>query len=484
MGNLSRHFFSGIIYTGLAKYSGLVIGIVVTAVLARFIDAEDFGVVAIATVVINFFSTLTTVGISPAIVQSQDIKDRDISSINSFTILLAIFLTILYEISLPFIVKLYSGNLLLLRIMRILGVSILFSVSSIVPNAIILKSKLFKFISLRTLLIQFVLGIISIICALSGVGIYSLLINPIGSSLLLLIISFYKVPIVVSRINWKSVQKILSFSILQALFNFVYLSYRNIDKLFVGRFCGLSSLGYYEKSYRLMMLPLENITSVISPVLHPILSEHQTNISIIQNAYIKILKTLSEFSFILTVVIYYLAESIILVLYGEQWLPSVPVFRILSLSICVQIMQAPIGAILQSLNKVKVLLYGSLLTLLYVIVSLVFSYYVGGVESVAIGIDVAFVLGFITYQIFIAKNCNIHLLSICKVILPGLLQGVILFIVLFIVTQYMTEGVVSLIIGVMLTTVLFMLILIRMGYMPSTLQVLRSLFKKQGKFNS
>lgn len=38
---------------------------------------------------------------------------------------------------------------------------------------------------------------------------------------------------------------------------------------------GAANLGYYEKSYRLMMLPLENVSSVISPVLHPLLSEYQ-----------------------------------------------------------------------------------------------------------------------------------------------------------------------------------------------------------------
>ena len=37
----------------------------------------------------------------------------------------------------------------------------------------------------------------------------------------------------------------------------------------------MNSLGYYEKSYRLMMLPLQNITHVISPVMHPVFSNFQ-----------------------------------------------------------------------------------------------------------------------------------------------------------------------------------------------------------------
>ena len=56
--NLKQQLFSGVFYTALAKYSGIVISLVVAGVLARLLSPDDFGIVAIATVIIAFFGIL------------------------------------------------------------------------------------------------------------------------------------------------------------------------------------------------------------------------------------------------------------------------------------------------------------------------------------------------------------------------------------------------------------------------------------------
>ena len=61
----------------------------------------------------------------------------------------------------------------------------------------------------------------------------------------------------------------------QFLFSVMSYFIRNLDKMLIGKYIGMAPLGYYEKSYRLMSLPIQNITYVITPVLHPILSDYQ-----------------------------------------------------------------------------------------------------------------------------------------------------------------------------------------------------------------
>ena len=56
MASIQKELASGIIYTAISKYSGINISLAVAGVLARLIDPEEFGVVAIATVIISFFS--------------------------------------------------------------------------------------------------------------------------------------------------------------------------------------------------------------------------------------------------------------------------------------------------------------------------------------------------------------------------------------------------------------------------------------------
>ena len=65
--NIKNQLFSGVFYTALAKYSGIVISLVIAGILARLLSPDDFGIVAVATVIIAFFSLLTDMGISPAL---------------------------------------------------------------------------------------------------------------------------------------------------------------------------------------------------------------------------------------------------------------------------------------------------------------------------------------------------------------------------------------------------------------------------------
>ena len=76
--NLKQQLFSGVFYTALAKYSGIIISLVVAGVLARLLSPDDFGIVAIATVIIAFFGIFTDMGISPAIIQDKTLTKHEL----------------------------------------------------------------------------------------------------------------------------------------------------------------------------------------------------------------------------------------------------------------------------------------------------------------------------------------------------------------------------------------------------------------------
>lgn len=60
MTSLKHQLFSGVFYTALAKYSGIGVSLVVAGMLARLISPDDFGVMAVATVIIAFSTCLLT----------------------------------------------------------------------------------------------------------------------------------------------------------------------------------------------------------------------------------------------------------------------------------------------------------------------------------------------------------------------------------------------------------------------------------------
>ena len=96
MTSLKHQLFSGVFYTALAKYSGIGVSLVVAGVLARLISPDDFGVMAVATVIIAFFNLFTDVGLSPAIIQHKALTGENLSGLFSFTVWTGIGLALLF----------------------------------------------------------------------------------------------------------------------------------------------------------------------------------------------------------------------------------------------------------------------------------------------------------------------------------------------------------------------------------------------------
>ena len=162
--SIKQEMIRGIFWTAVQKYSGLIVQIIVTAILARLLTPEDFGVVAIATVLIAFFTLFTDMGIGSAIIQKQDLTQEDLNSIFSFTIWGGILLAVLFFWAAYLIGAFYKEDSLVL-ICQLLSVNLLFAAWNIVPNALLNKNKRFKFIAERTLSLQVICGIISVFAA-------------------------------------------------------------------------------------------------------------------------------------------------------------------------------------------------------------------------------------------------------------------------------------------------------------------------------
>lgn len=434
---LKKELLSGVFYTAVAKYSGIVISLVVAGILARLIQPEEFGIVAIATVIISFFSIFSDLGIAPAIIQNKQLQQEDLANIFSFTVWSGTALSILFFFCSWPISWFYEQNTTLLIICQLLSINLFFATVNLVPNALLYKAKEFKFIAWRSFGVQMAGGIIAVFSALAGAGLYALIINPIISSILLFIISFRKYPQQLNR-TWgiNSIKKIFSFSAYQFLFNLINYFSRNLDKLLIGKYMGMSPLGYYEKSYRLMMLPLQNISHVITPVMHPIFSEYQNDLNRLATSYEKIIRLLAFIGFPLSVFLWFSAREITLIIFGEQWIPSVAIFQILAISVGVQIIMSSSGSIFQASNDTRSLFVcGVFSTILNVSGILTGIFFLKNLEAVAWCITTTFCLNFIQcYWQMYRITFHRPLKNIINQLLSPLLISGIVFLVLHLLT--------------------------------------------------
>lgn len=394
--NIKKQLFSGVFYTALAKYSGVIISLVVAGILARLLSPDDFGVVAIATVIIAFFNIFTDMGVSPAIVQHKSLGKEELSDIFSFTVWTGIGISVLFFAASWLIADYYESEILR-TLCQLLSVNLFFASATIVPGAMFYRNKEFKFIAIRSFIIQIAGGAGAVTAALCGAGLYALIINPIVSSILIFAISYQRYP---QRLRFTlglgAIRKIFSYSAYQFLFNVINYFSRNLDKLLIGKYMSMSDLGYYEKSYRLMMLPLQNITQVITPVMHPIFSDFQDDREKLMTSYERIVRFLSFIGLPLSVLLFFTAEEVTLIIFGDQWLPSVPVFRILSLSVGIQIILSSSGSIFQAAGDTRSLfvcgLFSSALNVAGMLTGI---FYFGTLTAVASCIVVTFTVNFV-----------------------------------------------------------------------------------------
>lgn len=460
MSNISRNIRSGVIYNTIAKYSNVFFSILISAILARLLTPEEFGTVAVVMVFISFFNLLGNFGISPAIVQNKSLSKKDIESIFLFSIILAALLGIIFFFSSHLIADFYDKPELL-NLSRLMSLIIFFSSLRVVPQALNRKKLKFKRIGMIEVVAQLSGGCVAIILAYLGFSYYAIVLNGITSSFLTLIFLYYFEPVKLSfNFNIYSIKKILKFSTYQFLFNFINYFSRNADNLLIGKFFNLSMLGFYDKAYRLMLMPVQNLTHVFTPVLHPVLSEHSNNKEVIYSTYYKIVRFLSLIGIPFSIFLSFSANEIVTIMYGDQWLQSIPVFKLLALTVGIQIVLSSSGSIFQATNRTDLLFISGLVGSTLMVTGIGYGIFIGkSLESIGLGLLIAFILNFLQcYYLLIKKALQLPMLNFLKLFLVPILIGLVLALGLYLINQIEIDNlIVSIGLKMLISSIIFVL---------------------------
>lgn len=415
----------------ISKYSNVLIQLIINAFLARILSSTDFGIIAVINVFINFFTILADMGIGPAIIQNKELEEEDISNIFKFTNITGVILAVIFIIFSYGISAFYDNNVYL-KICRILSLSIFFSVVNIVPNALLLKEKKFKLLGIRTVTINLVAGIIAIILALLNFKYYSLVINSVIVSFLTFLFNYKTSKIKIYKgYNKNSYNKIKNYSSYQFGFSFINYFSRNLDNLLIGRFIGESALGYYDKSYRLMLYPVQNLTNVISPVLHPILSDHQKDKEYIYKKYLSVVKILSVVGLYFGTVCFFISKEIITIFFGNNWSNSIETFKILSISIWPQIITSSSGSIFQATGETRKLLKNGLITTGINVFFIILSLFFKKIEIVGVAVVISYWASFfITYRRLSNEIFNKSFISFLQLFKNHVITAIIIVVIM------------------------------------------------------
>ncbi len=349
--SLEQKTLKGIGWSTISQLGKSVLNILITLILVRLLVPEDFGVIAMVTVFTGFSNILVNFGFGLALIQKKEVTELDLSSVFWLNAILGIILAVIIILCAPLIANFYEKPELL-PLTIFVSINYVFISLSIVQRTVLKKSLNFKKLSLIELTAVVVSGIVGIACALYGLGVWSLAIQIVILSFVTLILLWYstswKPKFQYSQASIKSLWA-LSFSI----FGNSGLNYatNNFDNLLIGKMFGGSSLGLYNKSMMIIMIPSVIISSVITKVLFPSFSLIQDDLERIKHVYLKMFRAVAFFSFPLMLTASVAAESFVITFFGANWIEAIPYVRIFAIIGMIRSLNSLVGTIFYTKNR-------------------------------------------------------------------------------------------------------------------------------------
>lgn len=410
-----------------SKYATVIINLLLSAVLARILTPEDYGIVAVTTVFTNFFSIFADMGIGTAVIQNKELTEEDTDNIFSFTIKQGIALMLCFAVF-SFPLSIFYGNSVYIPIGLLLAVSLFFSTVNMVPNALLMKDKRFISVGIRTIVAAIGSGLIAVGLAFVGFGYYTLVLQSLISGIVIFIWNYFSTePKFKLKYSKDSLQKIRRFSSFQFGFSFINYFARNADNLLISKFMGEAALGFYDKAYKLMLYPVNYLTNVITPVMHPILSDYQDNKKVIYEKYMSVLRILSLMGIFITPFCFSTADEIILIMFGNQWEAAIPCFQFMALAIWSQMLLSSTGSVFQSTGRTDTMFKSSIVTSAMTVTAILLGLAEKSTVSIARNIAISYNLQFVfMYYLLIKKTLGFKLWTFLRTFLPDIVMLVIM----------------------------------------------------------
>ncbi len=328
--NFQQKALKGVFWSAIQNWGRQAIAFVVFALLARLLGPETFGLVASATIFLAFVSIFLDQGFSVAIVQRKELEPEHLDTAFWTNFGIGLVMTGL-SIAAAGLVADFFSQPQLTPIIRWLSLSFVIISLSSTQEAIFQRNLDFKPLAIRELLAVCVGGIVGVTMAFMGFGVWSLVSQQLVNGLV-------KVLVLWSASNWrprfkfspKHFHELFCFGINVVgtqILNFVN---RRSDDLLISYFLGPVALGYYSVAYRLLLIITQLLTGVINQVAMPAFSRLQQEPEKLKNAFYKVTQLTSLISFPAFLGMAALAPELVRVLFGEQWLPSIPVMQVLA----------------------------------------------------------------------------------------------------------------------------------------------------------
>ncbi len=323
---------NNMIWRLLERFGAQGVTFLVSLVLARLLDPDVYGAVALATIVVSILQVFVDSGLGSALIQKKNADDLDFSTVFFFNITFCVILYVLLYVLSPYISKIYRKEELT-PVFRVLGIILLISGVKNIQHAYVSRNLLFKKFFFATLTGTIGAAVIGIIMAYKGYGVWALVAQYLFNAAVDTIILWIIVPWrPTSQFSFQRLKGLLSFGwklLVSSLLDKVWTQLRQI---IIGIKYTTEDLAFYNKGNEFPQYATTAINSSIDSVLLPVMSKSQDDKQTVKQITRRAIKTSSYIMWPVMMGIVACAEPLISVLIKDKWLFCVPYLRIFCLT--------------------------------------------------------------------------------------------------------------------------------------------------------
>ena len=349
--NLRKQAIKGVIWSVIETWGLQVFSSAVFFLLARLLGPEAFGLVALASVFLALVQVFVDQGFSQALVQRKNLEPKHLDT--AFWINCGSGLVLcLISIACSGLIASIFDEPALAPVIRWLSISFLFTALNSVQEALLQRNLDFKALTIRSFVSVIFGGVVGICMAIFGLGVWSLvgqqLTSALARTLTLWFVSDWRPSLSISKRHFN---ELLSFGLNTLGIKLLAFINRRSDDILIGYYLGPEQLGYYTVAYRFLLISIKLISGVIGKVALPTFSKIQDQPEKIKKAFYQVTQATSIVSFPFFIGASILASEIIYLMFGEAWVSSISVMRVLSFIGIVQAIGGINGNIIVAMGK-------------------------------------------------------------------------------------------------------------------------------------
>lgn len=333
----------------LAKFSCQTISWISTLLVMRILQPEDYGLIAMAAVLVSLMTMINEMGLGQAIIQADNLTETKIRQCFGLVVLVNSASYVVLCLLAP-VMAWFFGEEKLSLVIPVIGLQFLIQIFLVIPNALLDKNLRFRERSIYEIGTSITGTLATLLMAYSGFGIWSIILGTLGTA------AWYT-----ALINWKfpfphpptfrfgGIGDIAKFGLMTVLSRVLWFIYSQADTLLVGRLLGKTVLGFYSVGVQIATLPLVKISGIFNQLAMAGFSQIKNDAQRIRDSVILVARVASFLSVPVFWGIAAVAGDFVELFLGSTWVPAILPLQSIAIMLPVRVLSI---ALSQAVNAV------------------------------------------------------------------------------------------------------------------------------------